>query len=219
MRTAACLPSRTGRRSPAARPTKNSIRKRRPYSRNSGDDVSLGIMTPLLMAAALLFPRASQAPQSDTVRYTVIFSGNRAGSELAIRGADGTLRFFQQFNDRGRGPKLESRFTLTSDGVPKSVTITGYDYWKQPVDERFTLRGDTAEWSSSSERGSGRFPAPAFYVPLNAPLSTLPLFLVAASRTNGGEDPPLPRRRAPGQEMGERSVTTGGQSARVTPDQ
>src|SRR2546426_1298199 len=177
-------------------------------------------MTPLLMAAALLFLRENQAPQapspSDTVRYTVIFSGNRAGSELAIRGADGTLRFFQQFNDRGRGPKLESLITLTSDGVPKSVTITGYDYWKQPVDERFRLRGDTAEWSSSSERGSGRFLAPAFYVPLNAPLSTLPLFLVAASRTNGGEIPLLPSGRARVAKLGERTVTTGGQSARIT---
>src|SRR2546427_3731650 len=105
-------------------------------------------MTPLLLAVLLLSQRA------DTIRYAIILSGNRAGSEVAIREPDGTLHFFQEYNDRGRGPKLESRFTLTADGMPRTVSITGNDYLKVPVEERFTLRGDTAEWSSSAERGS-----------------------------------------------------------------
>ena len=105
-------------------------------------------MTPLLLAVVLLSQRA------DTIRYAIILSGNRAGSEVAIREPDGTLHFFQEYNDRGRGPKLESRFTLTADGMPRTVSITGNDYLKVPVDERFTLRGDTAAWSSSAERGS-----------------------------------------------------------------
>ena len=41
-------------------------------------------MTPLLLAVVLLSQRA------DTIRYAIILSGNRAGSEVAIREPDGT---------------------------------------------------------------------------------------------------------------------------------
>ena len=112
-------------------------------------------MTPLLLAVLLLSQRA------DTVRYTILQAGNRAGEELAVRNADGSLYFFEEYNDRGRGPSLETRITLTPAGMLQTVSITGHDYWKQPVDERFTMHGDSAEWSSSLERGRRRLDTPA----------------------------------------------------------
>ncbi|HEY3221049.1 MAG TPA: amidohydrolase family protein [Gemmatimonadales bacterium] len=164
-------------------------------------------MTPLLVAALLLTQRA------DTLRYTIVQAGNPAGSELAVRQPDGSLYFFEEYNDRGRGPRLESRVTLTPTGLLKTLSVTGHDYWKQPVDERFTLRGDTAEWSSSMEHGRRRLTAPALYSPFYGSVAELTLLLVATA--NGGEIPLLPAGRVRVSKVGERTVTAAGQSARI----
>src|SRR6267378_3273694 len=167
-------------------------------------------MTPLLLAVVLLAQRA------DTIRYAIILSGNRAGSEVAIREPDGTLHFFQEYNDRGRGPKLESRFTLTAGGMPRTLSITGNDYLKVPVEERFTLRGDSAEWSSSAERGSRHLVAPAFYVSIYGPSSADFMLAQAAATAANGEIPLLPEGRARVKKLGARTVTAGGRSAHIT---
>ncbi len=167
-------------------------------------------MTPLLLAVVLF------TQHSDTIRYAIIIGGNRAGSELVIREPDGTFGYFQEYNDRGRGPRLESRITLTAAGMPKTVAITGHDYWKLPVDERFTLRGDTAGWSSSVEHGSRRLTAPAFYAPFYGSLGSLPLFVTAATATHNDTIALLPAGRARVEKLGERTVTAGGRSARIT---
>src|SRR3989454_2485858 len=139
-------------------------------------------MTTILLTVALLASSANQAVPSDTLRYIILQAGNPAGSELAVRNPDGSLYFFEEYNDRGRGPRLETRITLTPAGTFQTLAVTGHDYWKQPVDERFTLRGDSAEGASSLEKGRPRRRAPP-------PLS--PVF-----RTGG---PPPPLVRAAGQ--------------------
>ena len=172
-------------------------------------------MTPLLLTVTLLTSAANQAAPSDTIRYIILQAGNPAGSELAVRHPDGSLYFFEEYNDRGRGPRLETRITLTPAGLFKTVAITGHDYWKQPVDERFTLRGDTAEWSSSIEHDRRRLSAPAFYSPFMGPVAGLPLFIGAAGKGGGGEIALLPAGRARVSKVGERTVTARGQSARI----
>ncbi len=156
-------------------------------------------MTPLLLAAVLLAQRA------DTLRYTILQAGNRAGVELAVTAPDGSLYFFEEYNDRGRGPRLETRVTLTPGGLLQTLSITGHDYWKQPVDERFTLRGDTAEWSSSLERDRQRLTA--LYSPFYGPVAGMALFIGAAGP--GGEVALLPAGRARVSKVAERTVTAG----------
>jgi len=142
-------------------------------------------MTPLLLAVVLLAQRA------DTIRYAIILSGNRAGSEVPFASRMARSTFFQEYNDRGRGPKLESRFTLTAGGMPRTLSITGNDYLKVPVEERFTLRGDSAEWSSSAERGSRHLVAPAFYViDLRPSSADFMLAQAAATAANGRDSAP-----------------------------
>ena len=164
-------------------------------------------MTPLLLAVLLLSQRA------DTVRYTILQAGNRAGEALAVRNGDGSLYFFEEYNDRGRGPRLETRITLTPAGMLQTVSILGHDYWKQPVDERFTMRGDSAEWSSSLERGRRRLDTPAFYSPFYGPVAGLALYIGAAQ--GGGEVPLLPSGRARVSKVGERTVSAGGRSTTI----
>ncbi len=170
-------------------------------------------MTPLLLTVALLGSAQNQAAP-DTTRYIILQAGNPAGSELAVRNLDGSLYFLEEYNDRGRGPRLETRITLTPAGMFQTLAITGHDYWKQPVDERFALRGDSAEWSSSLEKGRRRLDAPALYSPFFGPVGSLPLLIGAARQS--GEVALLPSGRARVTKVGERTVSAGGQSARIS---
>src|SRR2546426_12322212 len=155
-------------------------------------------MTTILLTVALL-ASVNQAAPSDTVRYIILQAGNPAGSELAVRNPDGSLYFFEEYNDRGRGPRLETRITLTPAGMFQTLAVTGHDYWKQPVDERFALRGDSAEWSSSLEKGRRRLDAPALYSPVFGPVGSLPLVIGAAGQSGEGAlRPPGPGRVAEG---------------------
>src|SRR5438093_3314372 len=169
-------------------------------------------MTPLLLTVALLGSAQNQAAP-DTTRYIILQAGNPAGSELAVRNPDGSLYFLEEYNDRGRGPRLETRITLTPAGMFQTLAIAGHDYWKQPVDERFALRGDSAEWSSSLEHDRRRLTAPALYSPFYGPVAGMPLLIGAAGTK--GEVALLPSGRARVTKVGERTVTAGGQSARI----
>src|SRR5436309_14381122 len=151
-------------------------------------------MTPLLLTVALLGSAQNQAAP-DTTRYIILQAGNPAGSELAVRNPDGSLYFLEEYNDRGRGPRLETRITLTPAGTFQTLAVTGHDYWKQPADERFTLRGDSAEWSSSLEKGRRRLDAPALYSPSFGPVGSLPLLIGAAGQSGGGARRPSGRAR------------------------
>jgi hypothetical protein len=163
---------------------------------------------------AAVFFLTTQSP--DTLRYTVSLGGNRAGTEVAIREPDGSLHSFFEFNDRGRGPKLEGRFALATGGVLASATITGNDYWKQPVDERFTWTSDSASWSSSAERGAVRPGGAAFYVPLQGPPTLLAVLARALLAAGQGRLGLLPSGQATIERVGDRTVTVGAQSTHVT---
>ena len=176
--------------------------------------ISEAPMTTILLTVALLASSANQAVPSDTLRYIILQAGNPAGSELAVRNPDGSLYFLEEYNDRGRGPRLETRITLTPAGMFQTLAIAGHDYWKQPVDERFALRGDSAEWSSSLEKGRRRLDAPALYSPFFGPVGSLPLLIGAARQS--GEVALLPSGRARVTKVGERTVSAGGQSARIS---
>jgi hypothetical protein len=171
-----------------------------------------------LAAAANASPLPAVVPpaRSDTVRYTVTISGNRAGSEVHIREADGSLRALFEFNDRGRGPKVDARVTLDPGGLPSSVAITGNDYLKVPVDERFTHSGGTAAWTSSAEQGSKPVVRPAFYLPLNAPPGMLAILAGALLRTPERRLDLLPAGEARIELAGGTVVRRESESRRVT---
>jgi len=97
-------------------------------------------------------------------RYSVLMMGQKAGTETCTTtGAETRCAF--SFNDRGRGPKLEAAFTAGKDGIPVRIAITGHNYLKDRVDERFTLDRGTASWKSTVESGERRLTVPALYLP------------------------------------------------------
>ena len=119
----------------------------------------ISLMRILLGALLLAAAEPSNVPvvpdyvPQDAARYSIILSGSKAGDDAVWKTADGKIHTFSQFNDRGRGPKLDGVYELNADGLPVRVEIKGNDYLKKPVEETFVFDGKTARWKSSSEAG------------------------------------------------------------------
>ncbi|HZE75889.1 MAG TPA: amidohydrolase family protein [Gemmatimonadales bacterium] len=114
----------------------------------------------LTLACASASPPAAPAP--DTTRYTVLMAGRAAGFQSSWADPDGTLRYAFEFNDRGRGSQIAERLVLGSDGRPTRIELTGHDYFKNAVNERFDTQDGKAVWRSSSEHDSTT--TPGYYV-------------------------------------------------------
>lgn len=104
-------------------------------------------------AAASNVPPVPDYVPKDALRYSIILSGNKSGDEAVWKTPDGKIHTFSQFNDRGRGPKLDGEYVLDERGLPKSVAIKGNDYLKSAVEETFAYDGKVARWKNKSESG------------------------------------------------------------------
>lgn len=146
----------------------------------------IALLAPVVALAAEpsnVLPVPDYVPK-DAIRYSLVMSGSKAGDEATWKTADGKVHTFTQFNDRGRGTKLDGVYALNDQGVPVNVSITGNDYLKKPVDETFVFDGKTARWKNSSE--SGEQPGLAgFYASLNGDYEELAM-LVRALIAHGG---------------------------------
>ena len=128
-------------------------------------------------------------------------------------GPDGHIESTYEFNDRGRGPKIEAHYIVGADGSPLRADITGNDYLKAPVDEHFSVESGIGRWKSTSE--DGQAPAPGFYVSNNGPASEAALLVTALLKAKG----PLklfPAGEARLEKMTDISVESHGQKMHVT---
>ncbi len=148
------------------------------------------------------------------VRYSLMLAGNRAGVMALWNTPDGAQHNFFAFNDRGRGPRITTRIVLDRAGIPTEIDATGNDYFKGPVDEHFRLAGGKATWSNKAEKGEKQLRGPAFYVPMDAALSSeMEAAFLAAP---GGRLPLLPEGEARIERALDRTVEVGGKKQKVT---
>ncbi len=110
---------------------------------------------------------AQEVSTTHILRYSIISAGQKAGSEVDTFSPGGKLNSTFEFNDRGRGPKIEAQYLLGVDGMPLRTDVTGVDYYKAPVDEHFSMEHGQASWKSTAEEGRG--PAGNFYIAINSP--------------------------------------------------
>ncbi|HSN88333.1 MAG TPA: hypothetical protein VL025_16350, partial [Thermoanaerobaculia bacterium] len=162
----------------------------------------------------------AEAPAAEEIRYTIDFGGNKAGTAVSRLAGDRDWRYTFEYNDRGRGPKIEQRVMVDERGIPVLFEITGIDYWKNPVDERFELKGGfeggKAAWHNASEKQAGlAVSGPAYYLAMNgAPQETELLaraLLAAPNRTL----PTLPTGQARIDQAGSLEVEAGGRTRKV----
>jgi hypothetical protein len=109
-------------------------------------------------------PPPPAAASQGELRYAVLLAGNRAGLATARAGTDGVWTFGYEFNDRGRGPKIESRVALDRRGLPVRLDVSGTDYYKNPAAERFELVEGKASWKNPAEQGEREVGGRAFYL-------------------------------------------------------
>jgi cytosine/adenosine deaminase-related metal-dependent hydrolase len=145
---------------------------------------------------------AACAHQQAPLRYTVLMSTNKAGTQVVTtRGAEVTADF--EFNDRGRGPKTHTVMRLDERGVPVSMNTTGNDYLKQQVEERFSIEDGKAKWTNSAETSEGK--AGAFYASMYGPPEESAV-LARAILKAGGKLALLPGGEATIRKVDERTV-------------
>ena len=140
-----------------------------------------------LFVLLLALPLAAHAEQPSEIRYVMEFGGQRAGSAVT-RVTGNERRYSFEYNDRGRGPKNEERVVVGEGGIPVLFEITGHDYWKNPVDERFELKDGKAAWHNASEKQEGlAVSRPSYYLTLNGAPQAVELLagalLAAPNRT------------------------------------
>ncbi len=169
----------------------------------------------LLCCISFSIVNGQTSPASPEVRYSIFLAGNKAGYETSNRDADGSLKFYYEYNDRGRGPKITERVMLDGNGIPASIENTGIDYEKAPVNEKFSFAGGNATWTSRAEKGSRQISGKAFYISISGAFGEGAL-LARALLSAGGRLPLLPAGEAAIEKRGELKIEANGKSQTVT---
>jgi imidazolonepropionase-like amidohydrolase len=131
----------------------------------------------------------------EEVRYSLFLSTRPAGRVVFRTEANGESVLTLDISDRGRGQSLTDRMTLDDAGIPVALHVTGVDYWKNPVEERFERKDGRAIWTSAAESGEARPAGPAFYVSQQTDLD-IGVLAAALLRAEGGRLPLLPQGEA-----------------------
>jgi imidazolonepropionase-like amidohydrolase len=172
----------------------------------------------ILMASVLFLTLSllctADAGAQQTLRYSIVSNGRSAGSEVDTFAAKGQIDSTFEFNDRGRGPKIEAHYIVDSNGSPLRTDITGVDYLKAPVDEHFSLEGGIGRWKSTSENGQAA--APGFYVSNNGPAGELALMVSALLKAKGAPLKLFPAGEARVEKMTDVTVESHGKKMHVT---
>lgn len=157
-----------------------------------------------ILLALTLSPVSAQA--QDRLDYSIVLSGNMAGSMTVAATPDGGGEVRYSFNDRGRGPELVATHRLDARQWPVEVTVRGVDYFKVAVEESFRSAGESARWSSAAETGEG--PARGFYIPYQGAPEHLAM-LARAALAAGGTLDLLPVGRVAIRKVMDREVRNG----------
>jgi imidazolonepropionase-like amidohydrolase len=167
---------------------------------------------PVLFLLALSLAAAAQAEE---IRYIMEFGGNKAGSGVTrITGSE--RRYSFEYNDRGRGPKTEERVVVDEKGIPVLFEITGHDYWKNPVDERYEVKDGKASWRNTSEKQEGlAVTRPSYYLTMNGAPQEVELMVRALLAAPGRTLDMLPTGKATVEQLGSTEVEAGGRKRKA----
>src|SRR5262245_35294134 len=168
-------------------------------------------------------PPAAQSPvpaipasvPAEATFHSMLMMGNLAGAQASWKTPDGKLHFLFQYNDRGRGPQLFTDMKLSADGLPISTETKGNDYFKDQVEEHFSLDKQKANWKNKGEQGERAISKPAFYVGMFSPPEELAM-LARAALAKGGRIALLPEGEAGVERVGELTLTANGKTEKVT---
>src|SRR5262249_19203696 len=127
------------------------------------------------------------------------------------------LSIHYEYNDRGRGPKVDEKIAVGADGVPTKIDVVGVDYMKDKVEEHFEREaGGAARWKNRAEQGEAKNPpANAFHSSINGAPEEGRRLLLALKAAAGHALPLLPAGEARGEMMKTVQFTPAGGKPRA----
>ena len=173
------------------------------------------LVFPAAFLAACLLAAAAPASAQQETRYSVLMQGKPAGFQTSVVRPDGVREFNFEFNDRGRGPKINTRVRLDAAGLPVWIETSGHDYLKAPVAESLAVADGVARWKSTAEAGEKGWGGGAFYVSMSGPPEELGLLARALLKSPGKRLPLLPEGEATVRRTAEMTLREGGQTRGV----
>jgi hypothetical protein len=168
----------------------------------------------ILAAAAALVSTAALA--DTTIHYTVLIQDRPSGSEVTVFHADGRVDTDMSYRDNGRGPDLKEHSRVSPDGTLLSLDTTGKSTFGAPIEEHYTLKGQTAQWRSLADRGTKTLAGPAVYVPNDNSFSDIGVVARAALKQPQGKIAGLPGGELTITKVLDRSVQSGGSTRQVS---
>ena len=129
-------------------------------------------MKHLFLLIFIIFSSQTKSQSIDTLQFSMMLSGNKAGFLKQWKNPDGSFTEWFQYNDRGRGDSTVTNYRYNDKNYIVSIDAVGVDYYKKPIFEKFYKENDTAFWENSSEKGQKKFVQNASYIPLNISAGT-----------------------------------------------
>jgi imidazolonepropionase-like amidohydrolase len=157
----------------------------------------------LVLGGSVSFVRTQETER--VTKYSVLMAGRIAGHQTIVRHDGGAYTVAYEYTDRGRGPSITERVESGAAELPVRIEITGLDYLKNRVSERFTVEGDRASWTSDTESGSG--PPGGFYASFYGAPGELALLARALLAAGGRRLALLPAGEARIDRIGERTFS------------
>lgn len=161
-------------------------------------------------------PSSGSSTPGGEFRYTVFLGNVRVGAVTFHAGPDGEGVVTLKVSDRGRGQDLTSQLRFDAAGIPLQEHLTGVDYWRNPVDERFERGKGTATWSSGTDKGEKKISAPAFYITQDGSYIEIGLLAMALLQSPGHKLPLLPEGEARIESIAAARATAGGKTRDVS---
>jgi len=110
----------------------------------------------------LLLFVSTMAMASDTTRFVILSAGKISGKQISWSDGQGKVHYRYEYNDRGRGPKLQVDLQL-ENGQVISRRVFGVDYFKGAVDETYELKDGVARWKNKVENEQRNVTVPVIY--------------------------------------------------------
>ncbi len=171
----------------------------------------------ILAGAALPLGKAElRAAPAGSAAYSVLIMEQPAGIQTTAELPDHGWSFHYEYNDRGRGPNLDSRVWLGDGLIPVHVETTGVNYLKVPVHETFQISERKARWKNPSEQGEQPANGEAFYLSLNGAPQEVALLAEALLRAPEGKLALLPEGSAAIRKGSELALEASGEKKLVT---
>ena len=131
------------------------------------------------------------AQPADTLFYSYVKKGEIIGKQWECQYGKNNYDYFDEFNDRGRGPAVRSHLQTDDKGVIVEADFKGIDYYKTIVSEIFYIKNGKAYWKNKFENDSAIF-RNELYSDINGPTAEYQLILKMLQGNSVGQINVLP---------------------------